>query len=84
MSGSPAACGRYISSPTLALSFEGAWLVQNFEALRPEGVWKKDETLWVHPERERDPFLEFERWWNGFYFLGHEEIHCDRQRAIHR
>ncbi|MGX6569542.1 DUF3141 domain-containing protein [Cupriavidus necator] len=55
-------------------TFDGAWLVQNFEALRPEGVWKKYETLWAHPERERDRFLEFERWWNGFYFLGREEI----------
>lgn len=55
-------------------TFDGAWLVQNFEALRPESVWKKYETLWAHPERERDRFLEFERWWNGFYFLSREEI----------
>ncbi|CAG9184024.1 DUF3141 domain-containing protein [Cupriavidus pinatubonensis] len=55
-------------------TFDGAWLVQNFEALRPEGVWKKYETLWAHPERERDRFLGFERWWNGFYFLGREEL----------
>jgi hypothetical protein len=54
--------------------FDGAWLVQNFEALRPEGVWKKYDSLWAHPERERERFLEFERWWNGFHFLGREEI----------
>lgn len=54
--------------------FDGAWLVQNFESLRPEGVWKKYDTLFARPEREHDRFLEFERWWNGFYFLGREEI----------
>ncbi len=54
--------------------FDGAWLVQNFENLRPEGVWKKYDSLFAQPEREHDRFLEFERWWNGFYFLGREEI----------
>lgn len=54
--------------------FDGAWLVQNFEALRPEGVFKKYDSLFAQPEREHDRFLEFERWWNGFYFLGREEI----------
>ena len=55
-------------------TFDGAWLVENFENLRPEGVWQKYDTLWAQPEKEHDRFLEFERWWNGFYFLGREEI----------
>ncbi|HHG4505149.1 DUF3141 domain-containing protein [Pseudomonas aeruginosa] len=54
--------------------FDGAWLVQNFEALRPEGVFKKYDTLFAQPETERDRFLEFERWWNGFYQLAREEM----------
>lgn len=54
--------------------FDGAWLVQNFEGLRPEEAWKKYDALWADPEREHDRFLEFERWWNGFYFLGRDEI----------
>lgn len=54
--------------------FDGAWLVQNFETLRPEGVWKKYDSLFARPEQEHDRFLEFERWWNGFYFLAREEI----------
>jgi len=54
--------------------FDGAWLVQNFEALRPEGVWKKYDQVFAHPGREQERFLEFERWWNGFYKLGREEI----------
>lgn len=55
-------------------TFDGAWLVQNFEGLRPEGVFRKYDTLFADPERERERFLEFERWWNGFYFLGRDEI----------
>lgn len=54
--------------------FDGASFVQNFELLQPEGVWKKYDALWAHPERERERFLEFERWWNAFYFLDREEI----------
>jgi hypothetical protein len=55
-------------------TFDGAWLVQNFEALRPEGVFRKYDTLFAQPEAERERFLEFERWWNGFYFLGGHEM----------
>jgi hypothetical protein len=54
--------------------FDGAWLVQNFELLRPEGLWKKYDGLFADPAAEHDRFLEFERWWNAFYFLGREEI----------
>ncbi|MDD1820536.1 DUF3141 domain-containing protein, partial [Pseudomonas aeruginosa] len=54
--------------------FDGAWLVQNFEALRPEGVFKKYDTLFAQPETERDRVLEFERWWNGVYQLAREEM----------
>jgi hypothetical protein len=54
--------------------FDGAWLVQNFELLRPEGLWKKYDGLFADPGSEHDRFLEFERWWNGFYFLGREEV----------
>jgi hypothetical protein len=54
--------------------FDGAWLVQNFENLKPESVWEKYADLFTHIETERERFLEFERWWNGFYFLSREEI----------
>lgn len=54
--------------------FDGAWLVQNFENLRPESVWKKYDRVFAQPDRERERFLEFERWWSGFYMLGREEI----------
>ena len=54
--------------------FDGAWLVQNFENLKPEAVWDKYANLLAHVDEERDRFLEFERWWNGFYFLSREEM----------
>jgi hypothetical protein len=54
--------------------FDGAWLVQNFENLRPEGVWEKYAKLFVNVDRERERFLAFERWWGSFYFLSREEI----------
>lgn len=55
--------------------FDGAWLAQNFENLQPEkAIWDKYAHLFSHIDNERDRFLEFERWWNGFYTLSREEI----------
>jgi Protein of unknown function (DUF3141) len=54
--------------------FDGAWLVQNFEGLRPEAVWEKYANLFSHVDSERERFLRFERWWGSFYFLSREEI----------
>lgn len=55
--------------------FDGAWLAQNFENLKPEkAIWEKYTGLFTKIDTERDRFLEFERWWNGFYFLSREEI----------
>ena len=55
--------------------FDGAWLAQNFENLQPEkSIWQKYSYLFANIDTERERFLEFERWWNGFYFLSREEI----------
>ena len=55
--------------------FDGAWLAQNFENLQPEkAIWDKYTRLFSHIDDERERFLEFERWWNGFYTLSREEI----------
>lgn len=55
--------------------FDGAWLAQNFENLQPEkAIWDKYAHLFSHIDGERERFLEFERWWNGFYTLSREEI----------
>lgn len=55
--------------------FDGAWLAQNFENLKPEkAIWEKYAQLFANVDTERERFLEFERWWNGFYFMSREEI----------
>lgn len=55
--------------------FDGAWLAQNFENLKPEkAIWEKYTQLFTNVDSEQRRFLDFERWWNGFYFLSREEI----------
>lgn len=54
---------------------DGAWLVQNFENLNPANtLWDKMYSLFAHIDTERERFLEFERWWTGYYFLSRQEI----------
>tara|TARA_R110002124_G_scaffold112195_4_gene266202 strand:+ start:7490 stop:9340 length:1851 start_codon:yes stop_codon:yes gene_type:complete len=55
--------------------FDGAWLAQNFESLQPEkAIWEKYANLFAHADTESQRFLDFERWWNGYYTLSREEI----------
>jgi len=55
--------------------FDGAWLVQNFENLKPgNAAWEKYANLFTKIDTEQDRFLDFERWWGGFYRLSGEEI----------
>ncbi len=54
--------------------FDGAWLVQNFENLKPESVWVKYANLYLDVDQEEERFLEFERWWNAWYSFSREEI----------
>jgi len=55
--------------------FDGAWLAQNFENLKPEkAIWEKHANLFTNIDTEAERFLEFERWWNGFYALSREEM----------
>ncbi len=54
---------------------DGAWLVQNFENLNPaNALWGKYYNLYSKIDTERERFLDFERWWNGYYRLSEEEI----------
>jgi pimeloyl-ACP methyl ester carboxylesterase len=56
-------------------AFDGAWLVQNFENLNPANTfWDKYYHLFANVDTEPPRFLEFERWWGGFYLLNREEI----------
>ncbi|MFA5632602.1 MAG: DUF3141 domain-containing protein [Porticoccaceae bacterium] len=55
--------------------FDGAHLTANFESLKPANtLWQKDYQLFADIDGERERFLEFERWWTGFYSLSKEEI----------
>ena len=55
--------------------FDGANLVQNFEDLNPANTfWDKYYHLYDAVDDEAHRFLEFERWWGGFYLLNEEEI----------
>jgi pimeloyl-ACP methyl ester carboxylesterase len=55
--------------------FDGASLVDNFERLNPANTWwEKWYHLFANIDTEPSRFLEFERWWGGFYLMNEEEI----------
>ena len=55
--------------------FDGAWLVQNFEYLNPANtLWNKYYHLFGNIDTETPRFVEFERWWGGFYLMNRQEI----------
>jgi pimeloyl-ACP methyl ester carboxylesterase len=55
--------------------FDGAYLVENFESLNPANTfWDKYYHLYANVDTEPPRFLDFERWWGGFYLMNREEI----------
>ena len=70
--------GSWLASLTADLGngvFDGAHLVQNFESLNPANTfWDKYYHLFANADTEPPRFLEFERWWGGFYLMNREEI----------
>ncbi len=64
-----------LSSDLGAGLFDGAYLVQNFENLNPANTyWDKYYNVYRKVDTEVPRFLEFERWWGGFYLMNREEI----------
>lgn len=56
--------------------FDGADLVANFENLNPANtVWAKNYHLYANVDTEEQRFLDFEKWWGGFYLMTAAEIH---------
>ncbi|MBU0992262.1 MAG: DUF3141 domain-containing protein [Proteobacteria bacterium] len=56
--------------------FDGANIVAGFEDLNPANtLWKKQYNLYTNIDKEESRYLEFERWWNGFFLMNAEEIH---------
>ena len=70
--------GTWLASLTSDLGggkFDGAWLVQNFENLNPaNSIWDKYYHVFANADTEPPRFLDFERWWGGFYLMNREEI----------
>ncbi|SEK84583.1 Protein of unknown function [Roseateles sp. YR242] len=70
--------GAWLSALTSDLSgdrFDGAWLVSNFENLNLANTWwDKYYHLYANVDTERDRFLDFERWWGGYFRMTGEEI----------
>jgi pimeloyl-ACP methyl ester carboxylesterase len=55
--------------------FDGAYLVENFENLNPANTfWDKYYKLFANVDTEASRFLDFERWWGGYFLLNREEI----------
>jgi pimeloyl-ACP methyl ester carboxylesterase len=55
--------------------FDGANLVLNFEAMSPGVTWfRKYFDLFHGVDREAPRFLEFERWWGGYFLMNADEI----------
>nr|WP_295083309.1 DUF3141 domain-containing protein [uncultured Roseateles sp.] len=70
--------GSWLSSLTADLGngiFDGAHLVANFATLNPaNALWDKYYNLYAKVDTEAPRFLEFERWWGGFFLMNKAEI----------
>ena len=56
--------------------FDGANLVLGMELLNPANTfWSKQYNLYNKIDTEEERYLDFERWWGGFYMMNTAEIH---------
>lgn len=64
-----------LASDLGAGAFDGAYLVDNFEYLNPANTFfDKYYTLYSKVDTEPPRFLDFERWWGGYFMLDRKEI----------
>lgn len=55
--------------------FDGAYLVDGFEGLNPANtLWSKLYNVYSRVDTEEQRFLDFEKWWGGFFLMSREEI----------
>ncbi|MEY2688640.1 MAG: hypothetical protein RL375_2838, partial [Pseudomonadota bacterium] len=70
--------GAWLASFTGDLNadrFDGAHLVENFEKLNPAHArWSKYQRLYAKVDTEAERFLDFERWWGGYFRMTGAEI----------
>jgi hypothetical protein len=56
--------------------FDGAHIVAAFEDLNPANTyWTKQYNVYSKVDTEEKRYLDFEKWWNGFYMMNGEEMH---------
>jgi pimeloyl-ACP methyl ester carboxylesterase len=54
---------------------DGAHFVANFERLNPANtLWSKYYHLFANVDTEPERFLEFERWWGGYFLMNEAEL----------
>ncbi|MBZ6075917.1 DUF3141 domain-containing protein [Microvirga puerhi] len=64
-----------LASDLGAGEFDGAYLVENFEYLNPANTYfDKYYNLFAKIDTEPERFLDFERWWGGFFLMDRQEI----------
>ena len=57
-------------------TFDGANLVYGFEELNPaHTMWTKQYHVYANVDTEEERYLNFEKWWGGFFKMNREEIH---------
>jgi pimeloyl-ACP methyl ester carboxylesterase len=55
--------------------FDGAHLVSNMEDLNPSNtLWKKQYNLYAQIDTEAKRYLDFEKWWGGFFLMTDREV----------
>jgi pimeloyl-ACP methyl ester carboxylesterase len=55
--------------------FDGAYLVENFEKLNPANtLWTKQYNLYSKIDSEEPRYLDFEKWWGGYFLTTKEEM----------
>jgi len=55
--------------------FDGCYLVRNFENLNPSNTfWGKQYNLYSKIDTEPERFLDFEKWWGGYFFHNKQEM----------
>ncbi len=55
--------------------FDGAALVANFETMNPgRDIWRKYAGLFSDIDTRAEGYIDFDRWWSGFYFMNAAEI----------
>lgn len=70
--------GKWLESLAVDLGnglFDGIYLVQNFENLNPSNsLWSKNYNLYSNIDIEAERFLDFEKWWTGYFLLNRDEM----------